>query len=73
MNESPGRLLSELTASINAIRKRVPAGITVFGSGLSLSNSPPVEVDFDVESALVVDGSLLHPIKPAASAATSKK
>ncbi|PYS19527.1 MAG: hypothetical protein DMG17_02150 [Acidobacteria bacterium] len=33
MNESPGRLLSELTASIRATRKRVPDGMTTFGSG----------------------------------------
>ncbi len=74
MNKSPGRLLSELTASIRATRKRVPAGMTVFGSGFgsgfTLSKSPE---DLPVESALVVEGCVLHPIAAPANAAANKR
>ncbi len=47
-----------LTPSMSATRRRDPAGIVIFGSGLILSNRPS---DFLPESALVSEGPLVQP------------
>src|SRR6266571_7988598 len=55
---SPGELFVVLTPSMSATRRRDPAGIAIFGSGLILSNRPS---DFLPESALVSEGPLVQP------------
>src|SRR5262249_54040518 len=70
-NLSPARFLSELTASINVMRSVVPAGINVvgFGSGAGCGSAfgwstagafTGASAGLLTESALVVDGALLH-------------
>jgi hypothetical protein len=70
MKGSPARLLSELTLSVSATRRRVPAGMTVLASEIWLSTTGAEELF--VESALAA-GCRLQLIKLTVNIAIDKK